>query len=70
MTEALRAVIDYAFRDPRVYRVWAVCDAENVASARVLEKAGMSFEGVLRRYGIHPNISPEPRDARCYARVR
>jgi RimJ/RimL family protein N-acetyltransferase len=70
MTEALRAVLDYAFRDPGMYRVWAVCDVENVASARVMEKAGMSFEGILRRYGIHPNISPEPRDARCYARVR
>ena len=70
MTEALRAVLDYAFRDPGMYRVWAVCDVENAASARVLEKAGMSFEGILRRYGIHPNISPEPRDARCHARVR
>jgi [ribosomal protein S5]-alanine N-acetyltransferase len=69
-TEALRAVVDYAFKNPRMYRVWAVCDVENVASARVMEKAGMSFEGTLRRYQIHPNISPEPRDARCYARVR
>jgi len=69
-TEALRAVLDYAFKNPRMYRVWAVCDVDNVASARVLEKAGMSFEGILRRYQIHPNIGPEPRDARCYARVR
>jgi RimJ/RimL family protein N-acetyltransferase len=70
MTEALRAVLDYAFENPAMYRVWAVCDAENVASARVMEKAGMSFEGVLRRYQVHPNLSREPRDARCYARVR
>jgi [ribosomal protein S5]-alanine N-acetyltransferase len=70
MTEALRAVTDYAFNDPGMYRVWAVCDVDNVASARVMEKAGMSFEGILRRYQIHPNIGPEPRDARCYARVR
>lgn len=69
-TEALRALMDYAFKNPRTYRVWAVCDVENVASARVMEKAGMSFEGILRRYQIHPNISPEPRDSRCYARVR
>ena len=69
-TEALRAVVDYAFKNPRMYRVWGVCDVANVASARVMEKAGMSFEGILRRYEIHPNISPEPRDARCYARVR
>jgi len=69
-TEALRAVMDYAFENPCMYRVWAVCDVDNVASARVMEKAGMSFEGILRRYQIHPNIGPEPRDARCYACVR
>lgn len=69
-TEALRAVLDYAFSNPAMYRVWAVCDAENVASARVMEKAGMSFEGIFRRYQIRPQISPAPRDARCYSRVR
>ncbi|HYY93577.1 MAG TPA: GNAT family N-acetyltransferase [Pyrinomonadaceae bacterium] len=70
MTEALCAVLDYAFRNHDTYRVWAVCDAENVASARVMEKAGMSFEGILQRYQIRPQISPAPRDARSYARVR
>jgi RimJ/RimL family protein N-acetyltransferase len=69
-TEALAAVIRFAFTLPGIYRVWALCDAENIASARVMEKAGMSFEGVLRRYVLHPAVSPEPRDARCYAVVR
>jgi ribosomal-protein-alanine N-acetyltransferase len=44
-----------------------VCDAENVASSRVLEKAGMTREGLLRRYAMHPNVSDEPRDSLCYA---
>jgi [ribosomal protein S5]-alanine N-acetyltransferase len=70
VTEALRAVLDYAFQNPGMYRVWAVCDAENVASARVMEKAGMSFEGILRRYQIRPQIGPAPRDVRCHSRVR
>ncbi len=39
MTEAARAVIDWALSEPEVFRVWAVCDVENLASARVLEKA-------------------------------
>lgn len=69
MTEALRAVLDFAFSLPGVYRVSAVCDVENVGSARVMEKAGLSFEGILRRYMIHPNVSPEPRDVRCYAKT-
>jgi RimJ/RimL family protein N-acetyltransferase len=70
MAEALRAVVDFAFTLPGMYRVWAVCDVENVGSARVMEKAGLSFEGVLRRHTLHPNVGPEPRDVRCYAKTR
>jgi len=70
MSEAAAAIVDLAFRDPAVHRVWALCDVDNHASARVLEKAGMSHEGVLRRRIIHPNISPDPRDVHCYARIR
>jgi RimJ/RimL family protein N-acetyltransferase len=53
-----------------MWRVWGVCDVENVGSARVMEKAGLSFEGVLRRHTIHPNVGTEPRDMRCYAKTR
>lgn len=47
-TEAASAVVDRASKLDLVYRVWAVCDAENNASARVLEKLEMQREGVLR----------------------
>lgn len=70
MTEAVRAVVDLAFADPLVHRVWAVCDTDNIGSARVLEKAGLAFEGILRRWIVHPNVGDTPRDSRCYARVR
>jgi RimJ/RimL family protein N-acetyltransferase len=70
MTEAVRAVTDWLLRQPDIYRVFATCDVENPASARVMEKAGMKYEGLLRRYMIHPNISEEPRDCLMYARVR
>jgi ribosomal-protein-alanine N-acetyltransferase len=66
-TEALRPVVGWAMAQPGIYRVWAVCDAENVASSRVLEKAGMTREGLLRRYALHPNVGDEPRDSLCYA---
>jgi ribosomal-protein-alanine N-acetyltransferase len=69
-TEAAGALTDWALAQPEIYRVWAVCDVENVASARVLEKIGMQREGLLRRWSVHPTIGPEPRDAWCYARVR
>lgn len=70
MVEALRPVLDYWLARPEVFRVWATCDVENRASARVLEKAGLELEGTLRKWERHPNLSDEPRDALCYAKVR
>jgi len=70
MTEALRVVIEWALAQPDIFRVQATCDVENVGSARVMEKAGMTCEGVLRRYILHPNISDKPRDVYMYAVVR
>lgn len=70
MTEAVRAVVDYLLSEREVFRVWAVCDVDNPASARVLEKSGMVLEGRLRRWASHPNVSDEPRDCFCYARVK
>jgi RimJ/RimL family protein N-acetyltransferase len=70
MTEAVRAVADWALAQRDVVRVWAVCDVENPASARVLEKAGMAREGLLRRWSLHPNVSATPRDCWCFARVK
>jgi [ribosomal protein S5]-alanine N-acetyltransferase len=68
--EALRPVVEWALSQPGVYRVWALCDVDNRASARVLEKVGMTREALLRRNSLHPNVSDEPRDSYCYAAVR
>jgi [ribosomal protein S5]-alanine N-acetyltransferase len=71
MSEALRSVVEWAMGQPEIWRIWGFCDVENPGSARVMEKAGLEFEGVLRRFAIHPNIDPvRPRDCRCYARAR
>ena len=69
-TEAVKAVVQWALQQEGIYRIWAVCDVENPASAKVLEKAGMQKEGVLRRFVLHPNISSEPRDCFCYSIVK
>jgi RimJ/RimL family protein N-acetyltransferase len=47
-TEGARAVLGFAFDDIGANRVIAICNAENVASGRVMEKIGMSLwqEGV------------------------
>ena len=70
MNEALKSVVEWALAQPEIYRVWATCDVDNVASARVLERAGMGREGVLRRWLVHPNLSDEPRDCLCYSIVK
>lgn len=68
--EALRSLVAWSLNQPAIYRVWALCDVDNEASARVLEKVGMQREGLLRRQMVHPNIGEEPRDCYCYAVVK
>jgi ribosomal-protein-alanine N-acetyltransferase len=47
-TEAALALLTFGFKDLRLHRIWAQCIAENIASARVLEKLGMRLEGHFR----------------------
>jgi [ribosomal protein S5]-alanine N-acetyltransferase len=70
MPEAARAVVDWGLSQDGIFRVWALCDVDNFASARVMEKVGMRREGILRRCIIHPNVSDEPRDVYCYSIVK
>lgn len=65
MPEATKKLIEWALEQEKIYRIWAVCDVENIGSARVMEKVGMQREGILRRWLVHPNISTEPRDCYC-----
>ena len=48
-TEASRALINYAFRELGAHRVVGFCSRENTASWRVLEKCGMTREGLRRK---------------------
>jgi RimJ/RimL family protein N-acetyltransferase len=70
MSEALGAVIRWGLAQPEIFRVWATCDVDNTASARLLERVGMKGEGILRRWLVHPNVSPTPRDCLCYSIVK
>lgn len=49
MTEAVRAVVEYGLGELQLVRVEAKCEVENFASAKVLERAGMSLEGLARK---------------------
>jgi ribosomal-protein-alanine N-acetyltransferase len=70
MVEAVDAVSKWFLSQPSVARIWAEVDVENLASARVLEKASFEREGLLRRSIMCPNISSEPRDAFVFGRIR
>jgi RimJ/RimL family protein N-acetyltransferase len=50
--EALRTLTPYAMREHGLTRIFAVPFAFNVASCRVLEKAGYVLEGHMRRSAI------------------
>jgi len=48
-TEALTAMIAFGFRGLGLHRITAGCAVENIASYRVMEKAGMIREGIGRQ---------------------
>lgn len=50
MTDAVRALIPFAFRTLGLHRLEAACMPANVASARVLGKAGFRYEGRASKY--------------------
>lgn len=50
MTEAVRRVIQYGFEDLNLQRIDAWHFMHNPASARVMQKAGMTFEGIMRQH--------------------
>ena len=50
MPEAVLRVIDWGFREYGLAKIYATADVRNRRSQRVMEKAGMTREGVLRSH--------------------
>lgn len=48
MTEAVKQVVQYAFEELKFHRIYGEASPKNVASIRVLEKAGFHKEGISR----------------------
>ena len=48
-TEALKGLLQFSFNDLNLHRIEAGCAVENLASIKVLEKAGMKREGMKRK---------------------
>jgi [ribosomal protein S5]-alanine N-acetyltransferase len=49
-TEILRAYLAFGFRELSLHRVYGKCDELNLASARLMEKCGLAYEGTLREH--------------------
>jgi RimJ/RimL family protein N-acetyltransferase len=47
-TEAAGLLLRFGFAELGLHRIFATCDPRNVASARVMEKNGLQYEGRLR----------------------
>jgi len=66
-TEAVRIMVDYLFLSKSIERIQAQTDARNVASQKVLEKAGFKKEGTMRKYLF---IRGQLRDGCLYSILR
>jgi [ribosomal protein S5]-alanine N-acetyltransferase len=60
-TEAAQAIVAWLGSLPGLSRIWATCDTENLASARVLEKCGLHRKAAIDCARVRPNLSPLPR---------
>ena len=67
ITEAVTEAVGYGFKAMDLDRIEAMCDAQNLGSARVMDKTGMSFEGLMRGYGFWKN---EYHDIKLYSILR
>ena len=50
MTEAVRLILRFAFRDLKLHRIEANVQPENVPSIKVLRRCGFTREGFSRKY--------------------
>ena len=52
MTEAVKQICEYVFDKSDIIRIYAEPFAYNIASCKVLEKAGFQYEGTLRSNAV------------------
>jgi ribosomal-protein-alanine N-acetyltransferase len=64
MTESACAILEVAFQQLKMHRVWATCDTRNRSSYRVMERLGMRREGLFVKDAMEKG---EWRDTYLYA---
>ena len=65
-TAAARELLRLGFHDHARHRIFATCDPRNLASAAVLQKIGMRYEGTMRGTAL---IRDGWRDSDLYAKL-
>ncbi|MCI9081719.1 MAG: GNAT family N-acetyltransferase [Lachnospiraceae bacterium] len=67
MTEAVKQICEYVFAQSDIIRIYAEPFTYNIASCRVLEKAGFQYEGTLRNNAVkNGNVV----DMKMYSRIK
>jgi RimJ/RimL family protein N-acetyltransferase len=66
-TKAIRDICSFVFKNTDIIRIFAEPFAQNAASCRVLEKAGFSLEGILRKNAVK---NGEIIDTKIYALIK
>jgi RimJ/RimL family protein N-acetyltransferase len=51
-TEAARAIVQYGFETIGLHRIYSTHFSNNLASGRVMQKIGMTYEGCLRQHTL------------------
>ena len=69
-SEVVKHVVDWAFAQPEIFRVWATCHPDNAASIRVLNKAGLMFEARLENWEARPQLGLLAGPSLVYARIK
>jgi RimJ/RimL family protein N-acetyltransferase len=67
-TAAIALITDFLFQEEQAVRVSLSTDVDNIAMRRVAEKAGFTFEGIMRGFWRVPDGSA--RDYALYGRTR
>ncbi len=67
VTEATKVLIDFLFTNTDLIRIESRCQPANIGSFRVMEKAGMTYEGTLRKHTFYKDVQ---HDMKYYSILR
>jgi [ribosomal protein S5]-alanine N-acetyltransferase len=67
MSEVVRRIIDFGFKEMNLVRIEARCHPNNIGSAKVMEKSEMILEGILRK---HLFAKDQYQDVKMYSIIK